>query len=448
MFYTVDRFGLGKVRALWCAAVLLLGLQACRTGPINLFKAASPHDAYQRKLVSSGLDRTAMGAQWISAAEQSRTRALRINVPFKESGYFAAEKVPAVAYTFEAVRGQKLTLSLTKTPAEGFMIYMDLWELRDDREAKLVASADTVGSPISLEASRATTYMLRLQPELLRSGSYTLQITAGPSLDYPTASSKQHRIQSFFGDGRDANTRKHQGVDIFAPRRTPALAVAEGTVLRVNENNLGGRVVWLRPSGKDYTVYYAHLDEQIAREGQSVKPGDTLGLIGNTGNAKTTAPHLHFGIYTSEGAVDPFHFINPVVKTPPEITASLSALNATRRTLRSAGLYTGADRASNELATLPANTVLHITGASGSWYRVQLPDQTLGYVESRHTGSVETPVRRLTLRNEAQPLYDRPDSAAAVKRLASAGEAVSVIGTFKGHLLVRDKEQETGWIRE
>ena len=80
----------------------------------------------------------------------------------------------------------------------------------------------------------------------------------------------------------------------------------------------------MRPAGKDYTLYYAHLDEQLATDGQSVRAGDTIGLIGNTGNARSTPPHLHFGIYTFGEAIDPLPFVNPNIKEPPAITASLN----------------------------------------------------------------------------------------------------------------------------
>jgi peptidoglycan LD-endopeptidase LytH len=69
--------------------------------------------------------------------------------------------------------------------------------------------------------------------------------------------------------------------------------VADGVVTRVEENTLGGRVIFLAPNNKDYSLYYAHLQEQTAKPGQRVKTGDTIGLMGNTGNARTTAPHLH-----------------------------------------------------------------------------------------------------------------------------------------------------------
>lgn len=105
--------------------------------------------------------------------------------------------------------------------------------------------------------------------------------------------------------------RCHEGIDIFARRGTPVLSSTEGIVLKVGTNRIGGKVVWmLGPGGQRH--YYAHLDRYgDVRPGLRVAPGTVLGYVGNTGNAATTPPHLHYGIYTAEGATDPYPFLRP-----------------------------------------------------------------------------------------------------------------------------------------
>lgn len=100
--------------------------------------------------------------------------------------------------------------------------------------------------------------------------------------------------------------RRHEGVDIFAPRGTPVRSTTEGLVLRRGSNRLGGRVVWvLGPGGHRH--YYAHLDGySVLRSGERVQPGTLLGYVGDSGNAKGTPPHLHYGIYTPSGPVNPY----------------------------------------------------------------------------------------------------------------------------------------------
>src|SRR5690606_40254314 len=132
----------------------------------------------------------------------------------------------------------------------------------------------------------------------------SISIVSQGILAFPIANKSTQNIASFWGDPRDGDARKHEGGDVFASRGTPVVAASAGRVRRVGDNRLGGKVVWLSSSELGHSQYYAHLDSQLVNVGQSVSAGDTIGLVGNTGNAITTAPHLHFGIYRSgRGAV-------------------------------------------------------------------------------------------------------------------------------------------------
>jgi murein DD-endopeptidase MepM/ murein hydrolase activator NlpD len=101
--------------------------------------------------------------------------------------------------------------------------------------------------------------------------------------------------------------RRHAGIDIFARRGTPVVSPVEGIVLEVGRNRLGGNVVKVLGPGLQ-VHYFAHLDRFAAIErGQHVAAGDVLGYVGDTGNARGTTPHLHYGLYTpGAGAVNPF----------------------------------------------------------------------------------------------------------------------------------------------
>ncbi|HYF30248.1 MAG TPA: M23 family metallopeptidase [Chitinophagaceae bacterium] len=139
------------------------------------------------------------------------------------------------------------------------------------------------------------------------------------SLVFPV-SGKKSNIGSFWGDVRDGGRRKHQGIDIFARKGTPVLAIADGIIVSKGNTPRGGKTLWLQPVGYPWTVYYAHLDQQKVKEGQFVKKGEVLGTVGNTGNARYTPAHLHFGIYTWIGAVNPL----PYVKYSPRIVSPLA----------------------------------------------------------------------------------------------------------------------------
>ena len=418
---------------------------SCKTGSVNLFKAATPHEQYQKKLVNVGLDKTAMGSAWLNAATMSTQKALNINIPYKENGYFAADKVPATAYKFSATKGQKLNIKLNKTPSGAALIYIDVW-YNTDQSQKLIASADTLNNPVVFDIDETGTYLIRLQPELLQNVSYELEITAGPSLAFPVKSKNTNSIKSYWGDGRDNDARKHEGVDIFGNFRTPVLAISEGTVTRVNENNLGGKVVWMRPKGKDYTLYYAHLDEQIAVEGQEVKIGDTLGLMGNTGNARTTPTHLHFGIYTFNGAINPLPFIDPVTKTPAAITASSTRLNKTLRTRSTVKMFSSPQGKATVLATLNKGTIVQANAATGNYYKAELPDGSTGFIQSNSLVEIAEPLKKLKINLLQQKVYDKPDSLAAVKTTLKEGQTVKLLGTFGNYQLIANTGKEIGWI--
>lgn len=433
-------------RSLYLLSLFCVLISSCKTGAVNLFKPASPHEQYQRKLTSTGFDKTAAGTAWLNAAQSSLLKPSQIALPFKERGYFAAENIPAVAYEFTAVKGQKLSISISQKPVEGFKIYVDLMSL-EDQKLKSLAFIDTVTTSIEYEVDNTGKFLVRLQPELLTNGEYTLEINYGPSLAYPIKTSSRNNTQSFFGDGRDANTRKHEGIDIFAPRLTPVIAAAEGTVTRVNENNLGGRVVWMRPNGKDYTLYYAHLDKQISIEGQKVMPGDTLGLMGNTGNAKTTAPHLHFGIYASGGAVDPFPFVNPIVKPLPDISSSLTHLNATMRTIRNTDIFLGPNERGTKLRTLALNSIVKVHAANRNWYRVELPDHTMGFIQSSRLVTTSKPIKAFKISAEEQIVFDKPDTGAAIKSIIPVNSSVELLGYSGNYALIKGLADTTGWIK-
>ncbi|WP_201536821.1 M23 family metallopeptidase [Psychrobacter immobilis] len=100
--------------------------------------------------------------------------------------------------------------------------------------------------------------------------------------------------------------RSHEGIDIFAPRGTPIQSTTQGIVRKVGENNLGGRVVVVvGPGGAGH--YYAHLEDYAdISPNDWVNAGDIIGYVGDSGNAKGTPPHVHYGIYINGSAVNPY----------------------------------------------------------------------------------------------------------------------------------------------
>jgi len=413
------------------------------SGPAALFKKLSPHDTYGQKLKDAGLDKTAIGSTWLQKADNAVIKPVTITIPYKEAGYFAEDKAEATALRFTATRGEKLHITLVEKPAVGFKIFLDLFSLNAQNEPELTASADTANTHLDYEVKAAGTYLLRLQPELLKSGNYTLTITAGPSLSFPVSTSGRPKIGSFWGDSRDNGGRRHEGIDIFSPKGTPAIAAANG-VTRISENKLGGLVVFLRPDDEDYTLYYAHLGKQLVHDGQVVKTGDTVGLIDNTGNAKNTPSHLHFGIYTNNGAIDPLPFVNRETREPHSIDASTDILSSFARTSSNTKLYASPHKSSAILRDLPEHTALRVDAATDDWYKVTLPNGEAGFVNGNAVNKLN-PLRAINIKL-SQPLLDKPDSVAGgVKTTLATGDKADILAAFDNYYLVSNHGQ-TGWI--
>jgi peptidoglycan LD-endopeptidase LytH len=407
-----------------------------------LSKKRSPHQQYENRIKEAGLDKTSLGRKWLIAADESLIKPVIITIPYSESGYFSAEKPTAIGLRFALTRGEKIKINLDERPAGSIRLFVDLFRSStDNTKSEFLAAADTLKTEIEYEVNRTGEYLLRIQPELLASGEYLLSISAGPSLAFPVPKGD---IRSIWGDPRDAGGRTHEGVDIFAPKKTPALAAADGRISRVNENRLGGKVVWLNVADKDYTLYYAHLDSQLVSDGQRVRKGDTVGLIGNTGNARTTPAHLHFGIYSFNGAIDPFPFVNPIARLPLQITASTKLVGWPARTTSSAKFFTSPH---GKAAAIPLErfAFLEVIAATSGWYRVKSPDGSIGYVQPNEVVPIQNQVDLLTTKSE-QSLFDNPDIGAARKSTLSKGEKVELLAVYGTFYFVEDGKRNRGWI--
>ena len=128
------------------------------------------------------------------------------------------------------------------------------------------------------------------------------------------ATSSRSSATSSFSDDYGAPravTGWHHGNDIFAATGTPVLAVADGTLSRVGINTLGGNRLWLTDeAGNEF--YYAHLSAYAPAtvSGARVRAGQVIAFVGNTGQAITTPPHLHFEVHPRGGdSVNPYPYL-------------------------------------------------------------------------------------------------------------------------------------------
>jgi peptidoglycan LD-endopeptidase LytH len=301
---------------------------------------------------------------------------------------------------------------------------------------------------LETDVGREVSYVVRLQPELLRGVRYVITVESGASLAFPVEGRDSRAIQSFWGAERDGGARDHHGIDIFAPRGTPVVAASEGVIRDVGVTNLGGKVVWLSDMRARQSIYYAHLDSQAVRPGDRVRPGDTLGFVGNTGNARGTAPHLHFGIYRrGEGPVDPFAFVDQPKTRAPALGRDTSWIGRAARTAPAeATLRAGPSARAAVAAEVPRHTALVVDGAADGWLRVRLPDATVGYVRASAVESASEPVRGERVAARA-PILDRPASGAVViDTVGAEPTTMPVLGRYGAYVLVEAPDGRRGWI--
>lgn len=118
------------------------------------------------------------------------------------------------------------------------------------------------------------------------------------SLYFPIAAGDSIRLDDSFDAPRDGGARKHQAIDILAPRGTPVLSAGDGRILRLSKSAKGGITIYATDLEEQFVYYYAHLDRYHASvyAGKPLMRGDTLGYVGTTGNSPANVPHLHFQI--------------------------------------------------------------------------------------------------------------------------------------------------------
>jgi murein DD-endopeptidase MepM/ murein hydrolase activator NlpD len=156
-------------------------------------------------------------------------------------------------------------------------------------------------------------------------------------LAFPVAGFKSY-IKDKWGASRAGGIRRHKGIDIHARKGTPVVAIADGIIVERSHTPIGGKTLWLKSNNHSWKAYYAHLDQQYVREGQRVRKGQVIGTVGNTGNARTTPPHLHFGIAKGSGWVNPLPIVKNSTKVPApktvKKTTTAKKTTARKRTRR------------------------------------------------------------------------------------------------------------------
>lgn len=122
-------------------------------------------------------------------------------------------------------------------------------------------------------------------------------LLAGKSLLIPVAGVRPESLTDMFDDARGG--RRHEAIDIMAPRGTPVHAVDDGKLVKLFTSVPGGLTIYQFDTEGRLAYYYAHLDRYAPglAEGSLLRRGELIGYVGSTGNADPGAPHLHFAVF-------------------------------------------------------------------------------------------------------------------------------------------------------
>lgn len=428
--------------------LILLTAGACdnlRQVAEDLLDHRPPRQRYVDALSQAGLGTTALAEDWVAAGDRALREAPLVTSPHEEQGYLSPGEPVAIALRIQAKRGQEVTLEVDLPGDTTTTLFLDAW-MSDSGAPNYIASADSGHRLIRIAPRRDGQVIVRAQPELLRGGRFRATLRIAPTLAFPVKQGTDRDVGSRFGAPRDAGARSHHGIDIFAKRGTPVVAAAPATVSRVEITNIGGKVVWLRDVFGN-SLYYAHLDSQAVSSGMQVSVGDTLGFVGNTGNARTTPPHLHFGVYRrGEGPVDPYWFVYRPRGTLATLVADTTRLGQWVRPGRGVAMLLAAPAArADTIAQLGRHTAMRVLSASGEYYRVRMPDGVTGFVSARLTESTERAIAALPA---GVTIFARPTATRRSSDVVAviASDSVGILARFGEFLLVRSPDGIAGWV--
>ena len=473
-----DRFGIAGVRVSMkrtLALLLCIGLLALpigflpdallperfppRGGDVPDELAAVPRPdtrgRYLDALAADDAVATGPQAAWRRAGERALETPLPIDLPYAEHVVLADGGAGASVFALSLSPPE--VLHLRTAAGEGAVggLLVDVLQRRGERFAPLLTSGPA-DIDVRWEPPVGGRYLVRVQPVLASAGAFSLSLGRRAPLDFPVLTDAPDPIRSRFGASRDGGRREHHGIDIFAPRGTPVLAAADGVVVRSGNSGRGGLHVWQQAetaSGQRLgSLYYAHLDAVEVLAGTRVTRGTRLGTVGNTGNARTTPPHLHFGLYRRyRGPVDPLPLVGERRVVPPPLPATDGSPPAAATWLavrpRALNLRAGPGIGSAVLGQIDGGELVRSMAVSGSWVRVRTRSAgggtREGYV-SRALLDAVAPEPAVLERERA--LLAAPEIGTPRLAVLASRTTVAVSGVFGGYRRVETPEGLRGWL--
>lgn len=194
--------------------------------------------------------------------------------------------------------------------AGGVLVAILMWQYGPSLSARVPAVVRALPQPPGDEAGGVLPAeppdrpVATVGPESRATGTATI----GPDPSSPAELADRELAMPVEGVSADSLTRqfddprgsrRHEAIDILAPRNTPVRAVEAGRIARLFHSRAGGITIYQFDPSEQYCYYYAHLERYAPglREGDRVRKGQVLGFVGTSGNAPPGTPHLHFAIF-------------------------------------------------------------------------------------------------------------------------------------------------------
>lgn len=386
----------------------------------------SPHDSYYSALLRENLKATA--ERWRMEAEESLAAPLQISLPYSERRLLEADYLQPITFAFNLKMDELIQVNIFPSINTRAEVFVDVFYVKDAAIKPMrIGSMAAKEQQLKIAAEHTGQYLVRIQPSHAAQGLMDIAVNSPLRYGFPVDTERENAVQSLFGVDRDGGARRHDGIDIFAPRGTPVIAAEAGHVTRVGDTPRGGKNVWVR--GDQRSFYYAHLDSIAVSPGERIMRGEVLGTVGNTGNAVTTSPHLHFGIYKfAQGAIDPLPLVGrkKMVTTyaPPLVDLAQRWLSI--RTEK-ANLRSDPSLKATTIASLMRAELLQVDSVSGDWLRVTTGNGTKGFIAR---SLMETPSESLLTLTENYVAFYLPDDTAPVVGNFSVGDKLPTLGRF------------------
>ena len=369
---------------------------------------------------------------WEWQAQRSLNEPLPLSLPYAERWLALPDSSNAVTFSVLAQQGRVLEVNTQReaTAKGGFVI--ELFDL-EGAYTRPVASVGPMDDQLRWPVLNSGTYRIRVQSTPGTAGAFALAIDERFALEFPVDTDAADPVRSLFGMPRDGGKREHHGIDIFAPRHTPVIASADGYVSRVGTSPRGGLHIWQRASdesGKAMgTLYYAHLEDTFVTAGTWVDRGTPIGTVGNSGNAISTPPHLHFGLYQRfKGPLDPLPLTGPAQRPPVSMSSGHRWPVWVSVDRESVNVRAGPGTEFTVMATVGRGELVRVEAATDAWLRVRTGNGETGFLSAALVSALQD--QRLVIIDEESKVQASPINSSATLVTLESQQSVKLLGRF------------------